>query len=41
MKGNAKTTTTPLKEDPELYDLTGESLQLKIADKTVRPSIQS
>ena len=41
MKGNAKPTTTPLKEDPELYDLTDESLQLKIADKTVRPSIQS
>ena len=41
MKGNAKTTTTPLKEEPEFNDPTDESLQLTIADKTVRPSIQS
>merc|ERR1711872_788561 len=36
MKGNAKRTTTPLKEDPEFYDATDESLQLTIADKTSR-----
>merc|ERR1712212_594728 len=40
MKGNAKPTTTPLKEDPELYDLTEESLQLKIADKTSQETVK-
>jgi len=40
MKGNAKPTTTPLKEDPELYDLTDESLQLKIADKTSQETVK-
>jgi len=40
MKGNAKPTTTPLKEDPELYDLTDESLQLKIADKTSQKDVK-
>merc|ERR1711872_442125 len=36
MKGDAKPTSTPLKEDPEIYDPTDESLQLTIADKTSR-----
>jgi len=36
MKGNAKPTSTPLKEDPDFYDPTDESLQLTIADKTSR-----
>merc|ERR1712212_1273208 len=40
MKGNAKPTTTPLKEDPELYDLTDESLQLKIADKSSQETVK-
>ena len=41
MKGNANPTTTPLKVEPEFNDPIDESLQLTIADKTVRPSIQS
>jgi len=40
MKGNAKPTTTPLKEDRESYDLTDESLQLTVADKTSQKAVK-